>query len=169
MFFFRVIPIVILVFLVACASPQQVLECQTDADCMVGGCSGQLCGSVKDMQDIVTTCEWKDEYACYKLTNCLCIENKCNWKETPEFLACKTAGGIVEKPKLIIVPQKEGELDLKRQCAYVGGLWKKFPDGCADSCIVARMPDEIGCTQAITSSCDCGPTKCWNGESCEDN
>ena len=63
-------------------------SCISDSDCMVAGCSGQLCGSKKDLQGIITTCEWKEQYACYKLTSCSCIDKKCQWQQTNEFLTC---------------------------------------------------------------------------------
>ena len=63
-------------------------ECATDLDCGTGGCSGQICGTKDKVKDIVTTCEWKEEYGCYKETGCSCINGKCQWKETSEFLDC---------------------------------------------------------------------------------
>ncbi|PIY60389.1 hypothetical protein COY95_02025 [Candidatus Woesearchaeota archaeon CG_4_10_14_0_8_um_filter_47_5] len=63
-------------------------ECTASADCAVGGCSGQLCGTREKMQDIMTTCEFRKEYGCYSLTSCSCISGRCQWKETPEFSAC---------------------------------------------------------------------------------
>lgn len=62
-------------------------ECQTDNDCMAGGCSGTICQS-KDSEPVITTCEWREEYACYKQTSCSCINGICQWKETEEFKNC---------------------------------------------------------------------------------
>lgn len=54
-------------------------QCQTDADCVSGGCSGQICGSAND-QGGVSTCEWTD---CYDKTkygvNCGCVAEECQW------------------------------------------------------------------------------------------
>lgn len=51
-------------------------SCKSDADCKIGGCSGQVCMGVGE--EIVTTCEWKD---CYKPIGfkCGCLNNACQW------------------------------------------------------------------------------------------
>ncbi|NHW24231.1 MAG: DUF333 domain-containing protein [Archaeoglobales archaeon] len=51
-------------------------SCKSDADCKVGGCSGQVCMGVSE--DIATTCEWKD---CYNPSGmkCGCVNNECQW------------------------------------------------------------------------------------------
>lgn len=57
--------------------------------CMVGGCSSQLCGEATEMEGMVTTCEYRESYACYKQTTCeRQATGKCGWTETPELLAC---------------------------------------------------------------------------------
>jgi len=66
-------------------SPQ--VECNLDTDCKKAGCSGQLCISA-DKEDIATTCEYKEEYACYQETECKCVSNKCDWEQTSEFTEC---------------------------------------------------------------------------------
>lgn len=61
--------------------------CETDADCMTGGCSGQLCLSKGQAEEGgITTCEWKDEYDCYVPNGCGCINNRCAW--SAETQAC---------------------------------------------------------------------------------
>ncbi|MGV8162467.1 MAG: DUF333 domain-containing protein [Candidatus Nanoarchaeia archaeon] len=54
--------------------------CNNDADCTAFGCSGQVCGSVEESDDVATTCEFRD---CYDETkydlSCGCVENKCKW------------------------------------------------------------------------------------------
>ena len=68
--------------------------CKTDNDCVIGGCSGTLCGNREFIENQgFTTCEWKEEYICYKKTTCECINNKCQWKETNEFLNCMEEKG----------------------------------------------------------------------------
>ncbi len=55
--------------------------------CFVGGCSSQLCGEKED--EMVSTCEWKNEYACYRKTKCeRQSSGQCGWTETPEFKSC---------------------------------------------------------------------------------
>ncbi|MFH1470550.1 MAG: hypothetical protein ABIF01_02275 [Candidatus Micrarchaeota archaeon] len=53
-------------------------------------------------------------------------------------------------------------------CESKGAAYKGFTNGCMDSCILARNPDVV-CTQSLTSGCDCGKEKCWNGFECEPN
>ena len=73
------------------------LSCTVDSDCVTGGCSGTICQH-KDERPIMTTCEFKPEYACYKQIGCLCIDGSCMWDKTEEFDMCiqdirdKTAG-----------------------------------------------------------------------------
>jgi len=59
--------------------------------------------------------------------------------------------------------------DAELECARVEGNWREFGNGCVDSCDLARNPETILCIQALTYGCDCGPGRCWNGESCEEN
>ncbi len=53
--------------------------CQNDEECVVGGCSSQVCQSKKE-EPSITTCEWLD---CYRAESfgveCKCVENKCRW------------------------------------------------------------------------------------------
>lgn len=54
--------------------------------CYVGGCGGQLC---TDKPDIVSTCEFRAEYACYKQAVCeRQISGACGWTETPGYKMC---------------------------------------------------------------------------------
>jgi hypothetical protein len=52
-------------------------------------------------------------------------------------------------------------------CESKGATYKGFTNGCMDSCEYARNPG--ACTTVLTSGCDCGPEKCWNGFECENN
>lgn len=54
--------------------------------CFVGGCSGQVCS---DQAGVITTCEWRPEYACYRTATCeRQPDGKCGWTPTPELEAC---------------------------------------------------------------------------------
>jgi|GEM_PF-1437402 len=67
-----------------------VQACQTDADCMRTGCSGQVCAA----QAVITTCEWRDEYACYAdpaITTCGCQGSRCAWAQTSALQQCLDA------------------------------------------------------------------------------
>jgi hypothetical protein len=53
--------------------------------CKKTGCSGQVCSD----EEIMTTCEWKPEYACYRKARCERQANgKCGFTQTPELTAC---------------------------------------------------------------------------------
>ncbi|WP_437735025.1 hypothetical protein [Sorangium sp. So ce1335] len=54
--------------------------------CVVTGCSGQVCAD----EDVFTTCEWREEYACYGKHG-VCerdASGQCGWRDTPELDAC---------------------------------------------------------------------------------
>jgi len=58
------------------------------AQCRVTGCSSQVCAD----QDVITTCEFRPEFACY--TNAVCerqADNQCGWTMTSELQACLAA------------------------------------------------------------------------------
>ena len=57
--------------------------------CAVAGCSGQLCVSADEAGDIVTTCEYRAEYACYKEASCEPqADGKCGWTPTEGLRRC---------------------------------------------------------------------------------
>lgn len=83
----------LLIFIVGCANipKDEILkdvECNVNNDCGVGGCSGQICGKKGDVEGIITTCEFREIYNCYKLTSCGCVNNKCQWLENEGFNEC---------------------------------------------------------------------------------
>jgi eight-cysteine-cluster-containing protein len=52
-------------------------ECTSDLDCTAGGCSGEVCVTVKDAATLSTTC---DKLPCFTvLKSCGCISGKCSW------------------------------------------------------------------------------------------
>ena len=59
--------------------------------CYVTGCSGQLCSSEQGM---MSTCEYKEEYACYQNATCeVQSSGECGWTETEELNRCRAAAG----------------------------------------------------------------------------
>ncbi len=66
-------------------------ECTSDSDCGVGGCSGQVCTEASKASGLITTCEYRAEYGCLKLTSCGCVNGKCAWRESAEFKSCVDA------------------------------------------------------------------------------
>jgi len=58
-------------------------------DCAVGGCSNQICGEAGEVEDIATTCEYREEYACYQAARCeKQSSGSCGWTETDEYKQC---------------------------------------------------------------------------------
>lgn len=56
------------------------------AGCYVGGCSSQICS---DDPGAISTCEFKEEYACYQNAKCeRQASGQCGWTETPDLLMC---------------------------------------------------------------------------------
>lgn len=57
--------------------------------CKIAGCSRQLC--IDQDEDLFTTCEYKEEYACYSKVNAVCEvqeDGKCGWTQSPELISC---------------------------------------------------------------------------------
>jgi hypothetical protein len=55
--------------------------------CKVAGCNSELCIEATD--EVYTTCEWREEYACYQAATCeRQSSGVCNWTQTPQLLAC---------------------------------------------------------------------------------
>lgn len=64
------------------------LETQANG-CAVAGCSMQLCVSAAEAPTIVTTCEYRAEYACYREAACEPqADGQCGWTETAELRQC---------------------------------------------------------------------------------
>src|SRR3989338_10263002 len=90
--------LVLVLFLISCEEqikekPVDIIdikdtECAYDSDCATGGCSGQICGEKEKVKEIVTTCEYKQEYDCLRLTSCGCIDNKCQWEDNNDYKKC---------------------------------------------------------------------------------
>jgi len=66
--------------------------CERDADCVIGGCSGQLC-VLDDGEMGGSTCEWLEEYACFRedFASCGCNAGVCGWAESAELDRCIAA------------------------------------------------------------------------------
>jgi hypothetical protein len=57
-----------------------------DAACFVGGCSGQVCS---DQEGVITTCEFRPEYACYHDATCERQgDGQCGWTATAALNTC---------------------------------------------------------------------------------
>lgn len=55
--------------------------CESETDCITGGCSSQICASKNGkIGGMATTCEFKDCYDSQKYGfGCTCIDKKCQW------------------------------------------------------------------------------------------
>ena len=103
-------------------------------------------------QEVGSNCNYNKD--CYKL-NCTCASlNSCHPTCVEKKCAC--------------LEKLYGD-ELKQKCEASGGTIKQFGDGCADSCDLARNKGNMACPTVLTTSCDCGSDKCWNGISCELN
>jgi len=61
---------------------------QTGNGCKTTGCSSHLCVDERD-GDVVSTCEWRDEYACYQTARCeRQASGQCGWTQTSELQSC---------------------------------------------------------------------------------
>ncbi|HTM23506.1 MAG TPA: hypothetical protein VL172_23445 [Kofleriaceae bacterium] len=59
-------------------------------DCAKSGCSGTLC--VEPGKEMVTTCEWKEEYACYQDAACeRQSDGSCGWTRSDALDSCLAA------------------------------------------------------------------------------
>lgn len=99
-------------------------------DCVVTGCSGQLCAE----EDMFTTCEWKPEYACYKTATCeRNALGRCGWRPTPELSKCLAGGTACDYTD----PSKDYISRDKAECATILFL-----------CVEGKTP--------FTNDCGCG-------------
>jgi hypothetical protein len=65
-------------------------EAEPATPCRVGGCSSQLCVGPGDPD--VSTCEWLEQYACYRTATCeLQASGRCGWTATDELRRCLDA------------------------------------------------------------------------------
>lgn len=57
----------------------------TQKECIVTGCSGQVCAD----EEVITTCEFKPQYACFRTAKCeRQSDGKCDWTMTEELATC---------------------------------------------------------------------------------
>jgi len=58
---------------------------EESATCRVTGCSSQICAD----QEVITTCEYREEYACYKNAQCeRQADGGCGWSPPAEVNSC---------------------------------------------------------------------------------
>ncbi|MFH1597977.1 MAG: eight-cysteine-cluster domain-containing protein [Patescibacteria group bacterium] len=69
------------------SQPNGTAECQSDTDCVIGGCNRTICYAPSEGSGI-SICDWRDEYRCYSLASCGCINGKCAWEKGDDFDDC---------------------------------------------------------------------------------
>lgn len=85
------------VFLIACGSKKPPppstgdtgsgTAAQPAGECIKTGCSSTVCAEAG--HDVITTCEFKSEYACYQQATCeRQSDGKCGWTQTDALKAC---------------------------------------------------------------------------------
>ena len=52
--------------------------------CIRTGCNGNICSD----RPVMTPCDWKCEYGCYKNADCVNINGKCQFIKTGKFNDC---------------------------------------------------------------------------------
>ncbi len=59
------------------------------SDCVPAGCSGVICADANEAATIVSTCEYRADYACYTTAKCeRQTTGKCGWTQTAELTTC---------------------------------------------------------------------------------
>lgn len=132
--------------------------------CKITGCSGQVCAE----EDVITTCEVRPEYACYKeFGKCeRDSTDRCGWAQTKDLLSC-----IEEKKKLICGNKicEEGEADSR-------GCWDPsieapcVPGTCQQDCqqkeqgfIYAKWQCYDGYSESQGTETSCKSSETWLG------
>ncbi len=65
----------------------EVVTTASSLSCFVGGCSGEVCSDKKE--GVISTCMYKEEYACYKKTTCKRqLDGSCGWTQTIKLQLC---------------------------------------------------------------------------------
>jgi eight-cysteine-cluster-containing protein len=68
-----------------CAAGTTAVDDEAEATCVKTGCSGQICADRR----MVSTCEFRPEFACFRSATCERQENgPCGWARTPALTAC---------------------------------------------------------------------------------
>ncbi|MEZ4366082.1 MAG: hypothetical protein R2939_07315 [Kofleriaceae bacterium] len=73
------------------SGPVEPVPAPAPLRCVVGGCSNTTCSSATE-EAMITTCEWRDEYACYADATCEPQpDGACGWTPTEALTACLAA------------------------------------------------------------------------------
>lgn len=70
------------------------LTCDSETSCFHTGCLGQLCAT----EEIVTSCEFRCEFACYAQAECDCRGIRCGFRMTAALEKCLRECGVRPNP-----------------------------------------------------------------------
>ena len=62
--------------------------CESDDDCSTDGCNSEICHSQINSSGGVSICIYEERFSCLALSNCGCINNKCQWDQNDDYLTC---------------------------------------------------------------------------------
>jgi hypothetical protein len=69
--------------------PRVIAGGEQGGGCVLAGCSQTICTDAGEAAQIVTTCEYRAEYACYQGVKCeRQSDGKCGWTQTPALKQC---------------------------------------------------------------------------------
>jgi eight-cysteine-cluster-containing protein len=121
------------------------------AKCVVSGCSGQICAS----EPMVSTCEWREEYACYQTAECTVqADGQCGWTQTPELTSC-LGGGSTTCPGAGSVNASTGKCECLALGLCIDGFtWNSDPSVCGCEPTVADKCHKTGCSGQICADHD---------------
>ncbi len=106
--------------------------CETDEDCIIGGCSNSVCQS-KNEEPSATACKYRDCYDKEKYdAKCVCKKNRCIWNKITQ----NQIKNIVRIENRIRAEMQSGECPEK--CACAGSVTKcQLANGTREMTIVA--------------------------------
>ena len=85
--FLRTVVLAGLLSLTGCSDDLGERQAEALDGCKIGGCSSQYC--MESGADWASSCEWLNEYACYRSATCERQTNgKCEWRATEELVTC---------------------------------------------------------------------------------
>ena len=74
-----------IIFLVISGCKQNnMIECNKNSDCIITGCSSEICSN----KPVMSPCIIKPGYACLKFADCMCINNRCQWRFNNKYNKC---------------------------------------------------------------------------------
>lgn len=142
------------------SSSSSVSKGRTADGCIRSGCSGQICAD----EDMMSTCEWREEYRCYETARCKRqSDGQCGWTETKELTSCLEGDDDAASCAAVLCPTntrcEKGEcIPLSRtDCEQAGGDWIQYysSDPNAGTCAMPTTDGGKQCTDGVQCQGDC--------------